>query len=205
MEKMKNEISKIELSKTAKQRILQTCRMKLESEQESRDMKKKFITNYKKPLAIVAMLAVCFCLTGITALAATGKMQGFFRDVKRFDGAITGTTYQNATDEILVSVAAEEDVLVVTLDMLKPEKAPYSEIEVLELKKYRVLDAEGTVVLENIVSENAVSSNNQVNFRIPAERLLEGSYKLKLDALSGSKKADADILIYGNWECEFTK
>ncbi len=203
MENLKKEIQAIELSETAKQRILKNCIEKLTSEQENYSMKKNIVKNLKKPLVAAAALTVCLCLTGITAMATTGK--GFFQDTKRFDGAITGQTYQNATDEVLVYAAVEEDVLTVTVEMVKYEIIPYSEIEVLELKNYRVLDAAGTVILENAVPEHVIMENNQVKFQIPAQDLSEGTYKLVLDVLCGSKKADQDLLIYGNWECEFTK
>ena len=202
MGKLKEEVTKIELSKEAKQRILQNCREKIESEQEN-NMKKNIWTMYKKPLVVAGAFTVCLCLTGITAMATTGK--GFFKDEVRFDGAITGQTYQNATDEILVYAAVEEDVLTVTVEMVKIEIIPYSEIEVMELQNYRVYDALGNVVMENVVPENVVMEDNQIKFCIPAKELAEGTYKLELDVLSGSKKADPALLIYGAWECEFTK
>lgn len=203
MDKLKEEVKKIELSEEAKHRILQNCKEKIEKEQENTIMKKNNIVKFKKPLIAAAAFAVCLCLTGITAMATTGK--GFFQDIKRFDGAITGQTYQNATDEVLVYAAVEEDVLMVTVEMVKIEMVPYREIEVLELEKYRVYDDNGTVVMENVVPENVVMENNQVKFMIPAEGLAKGIYKLELDVLCGSKKAEQDLLIYGEWECEFTK
>ena len=203
MSKLGDEVKKIELSEAAKQRILLNCKEKIESEQENYSMKKNNIAKFKKPMVAAAALAVCLCLTGITAMATTGK--GFFKDIKRLDGAITGQTYQNATDEVLVYAAVEEDILTVTVEMVKYEIIPYSEIEVLELQNYRVYDAAGNVVMENTVPENVITENNQVKFQIPAEGLAAGSYKLELDVLCGSKKADQDLLIYGGWECEFTK
>lgn len=201
MNRLQEEIQKIELSEEAKHRILQKCKEK--TEQEKWNMKKNNIAKFKKTLVAAAALTVCLCLTGITAMATTGK--GFFQDIKRFDGAITGQTYQNATDEVLVYAAVEEDVLTVTVEMVKYDMAPYSEIEVLELQNYRVYDVFGIVVMENAVPENAVTENNQVKFMIPAEGLAKGIYKLELDVLCGSKKAEQDLLIYGEWECEFTK
>lgn len=41
----------------------------------SKNTSKKF---YMKPMVAVAALALCLCLTGMTAMAAQGKMQGFF-------------------------------------------------------------------------------------------------------------------------------
>ena len=136
-------------------------------------------------------------------MATTGE--GFFKDKTNWNGAITGQTYENATDEIQVYASVEEDVLTVTVDMVKYDIAPYSEIEVLELKSYQIFDEAGNVVLENAVPENIIMENNQVKFQILAENLAEGDYKLVLDVLSGNKKADQDLLINGAWECEFTK
>lgn len=203
MDKLREVVKKIELSEEAKHRILQNCKEKIEKEQENTSMKKNNIVKFKKPMIAAAAFAVCLCLTGITAMATTGK--GVFQDIKRFDGAITGQTYQNATDEVLVYAAVEEDVLMVTVEMVKIEMVPYREIEVLELEKYRVYDDNGTVVMENVVPETVVMENNQVKFMIPAEELAKGTYKLELDVLCGSKKADQNLLIYGGWECEFTK
>lgn len=203
MDHLKKEISKIELSESAKHRILKKCMETIESEQESYSMKRIKRANTKKFILAVAAFAVCLCLTGITAMATSEK--GFFRDTKRFDGAITGQTYHNATDEVLVYAAVEDDTLMVTVEMVKIEMIPYREIEMMELEKYRVYDSNGTVVMEDIVPENVVMENNRIKFVIPAGKLAEGTYKLELDVLSGSKKADHDLLIYGGWECEFTK
>ena len=37
-----------------------------------------------------------------------------------------------------------------------------------------------------------------VNYNVP-----EGSYKLRISEIVGSKKADQPLPIHGNWECEF--
>ena len=198
-----NQVSKIKMSEEMRTRILQNCVTQIEQNKDNENMKKNVITNFKKPAVIAATLAVCFGLTGITVLATTGE--GFFKDKTNWNGAITGQTYENATDEIQVYASVEEDVLTVTVDMVKYDIAPYSEIEVLELKSYQIFDEAGNVVLENAVPENIIMENNQVKFQILAENLAEGDYKLVLDVLSGNKKADQDLLINGAWECEFTK
>jgi len=164
---------------------------------------KNRITNGKKILAAAAALAVVLSLTGITAMATTGK--GFFKEKVNFEGAITGQSYHNATDEILVYAAVEEDVLNISVEMVKFDIFPYREIELLELHNYRVYDATGKVVMENALPEDAVAVDNKIIFKIPAEELEKGTYRLVLEVLSGSKKADQDLLIYGEWECEFTK
>ena len=59
---------------------------------------------FKKPLVAVATFAVCFCFISMAALASTGKLQGFFKDVTNWSGAITGTTYEQSTEEVELSV-----------------------------------------------------------------------------------------------------
>ena len=54
--------------------ILFNCYKKMEVQSMSKNNIKKFNA---KPLAAVAALAICLCVTGLTTMAATGKLEGF--------------------------------------------------------------------------------------------------------------------------------
>lgn len=166
-------------------------------------MKKNVISNFKKPAIIAATLAVCFCLTGITALATMGK--GFFKDKTNWNGVVVGTTYENATEELEVSTIVENDVLTVTATMVEPEVFPYREIEELGLGTYQILDANGKVVVEAVPTENSVMQDAKSMLSISVEQLTEGNYKLVISSFIGEKKADQPLEIKGNWEYEFVK
>ena len=76
-----NKIRKIEMPKDMQRRIIENCYMEME--------KKRMNKMFKRPMVVAASFALCVCLTGVTALAATGKLEGFFKDVKRWDGAVS--------------------------------------------------------------------------------------------------------------------
>ena len=60
------------------------------------------------PVAIAAVLALALLLP--VGTYAAGRA-GFFRDVKRWDGAVVGTAYENATNEISVTAVRQDDQL----------------------------------------------------------------------------------------------
>lgn len=205
MENLKESVNQIEMPEEMQNRILRNCVKEIEMDKEKESMKKNFVMNLKKTAIIAATLAVCFCLTGITALAATGKLQGFFKDKINWNGAVTGQTYENATEELGISTAVEDGALTVMVTMIKPEVAPYSEIEELRLGEYQILDAAGKVVMEAVATENYVIENARAILSIPVEQLTEGTYKLVVSSFVGEKKADQPLEIKGGWECEFVK
>ena len=153
---LKNEMMAIEMPEDMKQRIVTNCYQELTMEKEKTSMNdRKNVGNmlWKKPLVAAAALALCLCLTGITALAATGRLQGFFKDITNWNGAITGTSYEQATEEIRVSAAVDGELLIVDVEFLIPETVPYSEFEQFGIGSYEVVDEAGIVVVEGKATE----------------------------------------------------
>ena len=68
----------IEMSDGMQARILDNCYKKINQETEYKIMTKKTNRFFKKPLATAAAIALCLCIGGVTAIAATGK--GYFKD-----------------------------------------------------------------------------------------------------------------------------
>ena len=170
---------------------------------EPKQNKGGVFSSWKKGMVLALTLAVCCCLTGVTVLAATGKLQGFFKDKTNWTGAVTGTTYEQATEELEVTAGMKEGKLVVSVTLLEPDKPPYSEIEEWELGKFQILDAAGTVMLEDEGSEVQTAENGQIVFLLPAEQLEKGTYRMVITSFVGSKKADQPLPVKGNWMCEF--
>ena len=158
---------------------------------------------FQKPLAVAAAFALCLTLGSVTALAANGKLEGFFKDITDWRGAVTGTTYEQATDEITVNVIAEAGVLKVEAVFVEAEKAPYSEVEQLTIGKYRMIDANGNTVAQGDAGEAVPVQDGQTALMLDVEELPAGQYTLQLQSFIGSKKADQPLSINGNWECEF--
>ncbi len=201
MKILQKEVNKIEMSKDMEDEIIQNCYRKMEDKKMSKNTSKKF---YMKPMVAVAALALCLCLTGMTAMAAQGKMQGFFKDIKNWNGAVTGTTYEQATDEVEMTTYVEENKVVVTLSMVQPDIAPYSFFELFGIQNYQIVDGKGNVLTEGSTVQSEITSG-EVIVDISIADIAKGDYKLLVTQLTGSSKADQPLVISGRWESEFTK
>ena len=195
--KFVNIIKEIEMPKDMQQRIIEKCYI----ETEKKSMNKMF----KKPMVAVASFALCVCLMGVTALAATGKLEGYFRDIKRWDGAVIGTAYEQATDEVEVNIIEVSDKLVVEITMVKPKEAPYSFFEMFGIKKYKIVDTKDNVIVENENLEMSAIANNKVLVNVPLDGIANGEYTLIVSELVGSSKAEQPLGLSGTWECSFRR
>ena len=203
-ELLKKKMEEIKMTGAMQERILQNCLKETEKERTDLSMMEKKNNKrwFQKPLAVAAALALCLTVGGVTAFAASGK--GFFKDITDWRGAVTGTTYEQATDEITVNVAAEEGVLKVEAAFLEVEKAPYSEVKQLAVGRYQVIDVNGDIAAKGDAGESVPIQDGQAVLTLGVEELPEGQYTLQLQSFIGSKKADQPLSINGNWECEFS-
>lgn len=192
MKKLAKEVKGIQMPDEMKDRIMDGCYNK----------KVKHVM-FKKPMVAVASMALCFCLVGVTALATAGKLEGFFKDITRWDGAVIGTSYEQATDEINLQVISVSDELKVTLEFVDPSKPPYAFFETFGIETYKIVDADGKTVVEG-KGEMSQITEEKMTFLIPVSGLSGGNYKLVIPAFVGGSKADQPLTVYGNWECEFS-
>ena len=199
--KLAEEVKKIEMPKKMRERILNKCYI----EKEEMTMRKYNGKNlFGKPVMAAAVLTACLCVTGVSAIAATGKLTGFFQDVKGLFGAVTGTTYEQATDEIEMRITEVSDIL--TVEMVMDEtKAPYRELETIEVGNYRIESADGDVVAKGEQSTVALLTDGTAAVSVALPEAESGTYKLVITELVGTKKADQPLPIHGEWECEFSR
>ncbi len=180
-----------------KERITKKCTAEL-CKKEENTMKKIF----KKPVAIVVAVVACVCLS-VTALAASGQLDGFLENITNRNGAITGEVYKQATEEIKVAVVPIENQLVVNTEFVKADKPPYSVQEMLQIGAYKILDSDGKKVIEGNTSEAVEITDGFAEMKIDTYELESGSYTLVISSFVGSKKAEQPLEIFGNWVCEF--
>ena len=203
-ENLKYVAQEITMPEEMKRRIAHNCKQ-IETTMEEHNMNNRKNTSFfRKPAAVFAALAVCLSLS-VTALAATGVLQGFFRDITNHSGAIVGTSYEQATDEIDMDVTVDGDELTVLATFVDPNKFPYRESQLLGIADYRIMDAEGNVVQEGATDKFTPVANGQASIVLELNELATGSYKLIVTALVSEKKADQPLNISGTWECEFSK
>lgn len=195
-------VNEIEMPKEMQERIIKNCHIEMEEKVMSKNTRKNL---FQRPMVAVASLALCVCLAGVTGLAATGKLQGFFKDITDWKGAVIGTTYEQATDEMELSVVAGENALELTVTMINPKAAPYGFFEALAVESYKIMDANGKAVVEGNTTEAVNVVDGKVMISIPVENLASGEYRLVVTELVGSAKADQPLVISGVWECGFTR
>ena len=184
-------------------RIEENCRTQINRTMEKHTMKPNTI--FRKPAIVFAALAICLSLS-VTALASTGALEGFFRDITDWRGAVVGTSYEQATDEIRVAAAAVEgEKLTVCVTFADPGKAPYREAETLSIAAYEIWNADGETVQKGGPTEATPVANGRTEVKISLPSLAPGTYRLHITAFTSHKKADQPLNITGNWEVEFVK
>jgi len=156
-----------------------------------------------RTLAAAAAVAVCTVALAGTALA--GPIKGFFADVTRWDGAVTGTKYYAQTEELALNAAVQGQDLLVTVEFQLPGEAPYASFEQLAAGEYQLLNAAGETVAEGAGCEAAAVYGGQATLVLPgaAARLTAGQYTLRLESFVGSAKADQPLPLLGDWQCGF--
>jgi len=188
-------VKQIEMPKEIQERIIRNCVRKEEKKHMS----------FKKIMTIAASLVLCLCVTGVTALAASGKLEGYFKDIIGWNGAVTGTSYEQATDELEISITEVSEELVVEVKMLKAEEAPYRYFELFGINTYEIRDNQNNVILKGTASEMVGITDGKACINLPVNSLLNGDYKLLVTEFVGSSKADQPLVVNGTWECSFTK
>lgn len=174
------------------------------------ELNNKMINEYSKsvkkgkkiPKWTVAIIipAVIACVSAGTYIAVDG---GFFRDKTTITGTVIGQTYENATDEIEVTSDYSDGILHITLNLLKPDSIPYSILEEMKPYDFSLTNLSDNSVAEDIQFDYAVINENTVDIAVDLNAIENTEYRLKINSLIASKKADQPLEIKGNWETVF--
>ena len=89
--------------------------------------------------------------------------------------------------------------------MLNPSVAPYNTFEKFGIKDYKIIDMNGNIITEGNLEKTEKVIDGKVNIYISINNIKNGNYKLIINELLGSSKADQPLVLSGSWECEFTK
>lgn len=202
-EKLKTAAATIAMPENRKLRIVNHCAEQLAQSRKEFSMKTKNSNFFRKPAVVFAAVVICLSLS-VSVLAATGTFQGFFRDITDFQGAVVGTSYEQATEEIRMDVAVHGEELTVLAAFSDPQQFPYRDAEKLGIAAYRIVDANGKVVKEGAAESNPIV-NGQAEVVISLDDIGDGNYQLIVTAFVTEKKADQPLHINGNWVCPFVK
>jgi len=179
-------VRQMEMPQCVRERIIHSC-------PGYRSAKTVSFKKYGIALAAILMLLV---------MAAAGAGQrGSFRDIKNLFGAVTGTQYLNASEEIRVSVLPEKDKLCVRISFVFPADAPYSCIEQISVGRYRITDTNGKTLVTGAGSDPAPLSGGEASVNIPVAEMPAGACFIEIGSLIGESKADQPLEIKGEWVC----
>lgn len=200
-EKLKSAAEAITMPEEMKQRIVRNCKTQIsDSGKESLMKHNNFL---RKPVAILIAFALCIGLS-ITAVAAPDILRGYFRDLTNWQGAVVGTSYEQATDEISVNVTVNGKELTVLATFSVPQELPYREVEKLGIAAFQIVDAKDRIIKEG-TADTVEVINGQAAIKIQLNDMESGCYKLIVTAFVDEKKADQPMNINGRWECAFIK
>ena len=160
----------------------------------------------KSTVAAAVALVLTFGLLTAGAVTYADSIRGAFSDVTRFDGAVVGTEYHDATEEIEVTAEAVGDTVTVNARFLYPADAPYAFISELSLKNVTLTDSSGAKLLTIEETEQASLNNGSVSIAIPMGTVTlspDAEYTLTFDTAVGHAKAEWPLPMSGNWSCSF--
>lgn len=182
-------------------------------------------TAAKKPAGIlkgawgkIAAAAALLCVAGLCIPAIAGSAEGFYKDLVRWwDGAVVGTEYENATNEIKIEAfpaVAKEGKLMLPVEITFLEmgnKEPYLYLTGGEaaLGDYHITDDSGKELYSARGQQEASGAleDGKVTFVQPIDVgiLPEGeSYTIVVESVYGLQKAEQPLEMKGHWECKFT-
>ena len=175
---------------------------------EGKNMSKpKNIIWLKRASTIAAVVTIC----AVTVVSA-GAIKGMFKDVKRWDGAVVGTEYVNATNDIEMNISeTKDDYISLDINFENPNEAPFAFIQEVAITDYKIFDNNDKEVLEvNSTVENGIKGNvenGRILLELPTNDKLNSSqnYKLVVNTIYGLAKAEQPLKITGTWKCEFTR
>lgn len=121
-----------------------------------------------------------------------------------WNGAVTGTVYEQAIDEIEIGIIEVTDELILEVNIINREVAPYNLFEMFGMENYKIIDMNGDIIVENNTNIMEKVIDGKVNITIPLDSITNGQYKLLISTMIGSSKADQPLILNGSWECEIT-
>lgn len=185
-------VERIALSEEARTNIVRGCRRARMAAERGRAVRRRRLA------AAAAAAALCLVL----AAAAYGL--GGFRDVTRWDGAVVGTEYGPAAEELDVRAVPADGGITVLAAMVSPETFPWRSLESLGLGAYRLTDGAGNTVAAGEGIDPAAVSGGKAQIFVPLTDLPGGEYTLCIDGFVGGSKGDQPLPILGPWTCPFS-
>ena len=193
---LKKELGSVALPPDTKARILENC-----AHTPGKKAGRRAAFPLRRAVALAAALILCLALP---AAGMAMSNSGFFKDVYNWQGAVVGTEYLNAAEEIRVEASLEGSTLTVAAVFAAPQELPYREHETLALGPYTLTGPGGEVLARGEGSDAAPITDGQAVLTIPLEAAPAGPCTLVVESFVGHKKADQPLPMAGPWEISVT-
>lgn len=177
---------------------------------EGRSMNKyKNVDWIKRAATIAAVVSICL----ITVVAANPE-KGFFKDVTRFDGAIRGTEYVNAQNEVTFKVIQDEEgneTFELEVEFVKKDVAPFKYIQEIVIPEYKIVNEKDEEILsvknslENATKATVEDGKVLLKLTIPEEitsQIESQKHFIEIENIYGLAKTEQPLKISGGWKVE---
>lgn len=193
-ERLKKAVEQIDMTDEMKTEIIKNCQIKMSK-------KTKMIKGTPIKRTAAAVVFICICAVGAAAMG----YRGIFKDVKDIRGAVIGTEYEYADNEITINACFKDNSIILSAVLIDSGVAPYMELETLGLYSYKIVDEMDNTVAGGEQTAFFKIEDARAEIIIPLQNMDVGKYRLVISSFAGGKKADQPLIIKGNWECEVTK
>lgn len=136
----------------------------------------KMNKHIRKVAGVAAALVLSISLIAVNNPTLANSIKGFFKDITNWNGAITGTEYEQATEEIGIStsnliVESNKILLPIEVTFKNINEAPFNDIEALTIGKLKINDSSGSEINYEIIQIEAISKEDY-SFEIEDENNL---------------------------------
>lgn len=226
MKHFKDEIDNIKIPDIINDRV----RVGVEMAENERKKRKKSRQAISLAAAVAASIVIVIGSVGALNETFASAVKGYFSDIKKWDGTVIGTEFNQASNDIKVTsgkISKEQDnvIIPIEVEILNKMQAPYAIIEVLSLRQFEIRDSEGKLLdsksikivsnvdipadytiyneenlLEEVKSEDDKKRIFKADLVIPSMDDIE----VFISSFQGQAKADAPITINGDWKINIT-
>jgi len=219
--RLKNEIESMEfpneLSERSKKGIYQAHTEETKGNKFFKSMPMKFGS-------IAGAVVLAFSILMFTNTGFANSVKGFFEDITNWSGTVTGTVYENATNEITADVGekviqSDKVSFPLSITLKEPDKAPYNTIEALTIGDFQVFQSGKPVNNEQIAFERGPMAEFEFMIKDEDKLLIledkkfktnlvinnlstsaNETYTLIINSFFIQSKGDAPLEVKGEWE-----
>ena len=170
----------------------------------------------KKYIAILLCLIPVLTVVGCGKKTEAGKLIGIFHDIPKPDeltgryqdiidyrGAVVGTAYVDATNEIKIDITTNDNGLAVQTSFVDPQQEPYVYVDRLGIAEYQIIDSNGRTVKEGSAKSCEIV-NGQTTILVDKDGIESGAYNLIISSFVAESKAEQPLNISGKWDSSFS-